>query len=298
MLNPARAACIPNVLECHSEPVHKETLLCLCSVHRPDRRIEMASMFPSPSLLGDPRRPGPRRSVVESNHVGFVGSIKKAMALSHGATLPLSSQRLSAARAIHATVVSAAVERRERADMRAQEAGYGNTEDQVCTVVRTDARFEMHVHPNLLSVWNAPLQAIRGLSATLPLKELMMEAARLRDAGHSAVTFSPKVALRLSCFPAHRVCNPVLRTIPGHPAAGGLTSGMQLRQVFIPLTRLCRNECGYCTFALPPAPGRRTYMTVEEVLSIARTGAAQGCTEALFTLGKDMILGWEDHAAC
>lgn len=62
-------------------------------------------------------------------------------------------------------------------------------------------------------------------------------------------------------------------------------------QVFIPLTRLCRDTCGYCTFAQPPRPGVRIYMTLEEVLAVARQGAAQGCTEALFTLGE-WIMGW------
>ena len=59
------------------------------------------------------------------------------------------------------------------------------------------------------------------------------------------------------------------------------------RKVFIPLTRLCRDSCGYCTFAhhggLPP--GASAYLTPEEVLEIAANGAAAGCTEALFTLG-------------
>jgi len=62
-------------------------------------------------------------------------------------------------------------------------------------------------------------------------------------------------------------------------------------QVFIPLTRLCRDACGYCTFAQPPARGRRAYMTLEEVLSVARLGAAQGCCEALFTLGAHSFFG-------
>jgi FO synthase len=56
-------------------------------------------------------------------------------------------------------------------------------------------------------------------------------------------------------------------------------------KVFIPLTTLCRDVCGYCTFARPPRRGERAYMPVEEVLEIARAGAAAGCTEALFTLG-------------
>jgi FO synthase len=81
-----------------------------------------------------------------------------------------------------------------------------------------------------------------------PLEDLRAEARRLRDEGHgSLVTYSPKV--------------------------------------FIPLTTLCRDVCGYCTFARPPRRGERAYMTIDEVLEIARAGAAAGCHEALFTLG-------------
>jgi FO synthase len=57
------------------------------------------------------------------------------------------------------------------------------------------------------------------------------------------------------------------------------------RKVFIPLTKLCRDNCGYCTFAHPPRPGERAYLTPEEVLGIARAGAEADCKEALFTLG-------------
>ncbi len=57
------------------------------------------------------------------------------------------------------------------------------------------------------------------------------------------------------------------------------------RKVFIPLTKLCRDVCHYCTFAQPPRPGERAYMTLDEVLDVARRGAAAGCREALFTLG-------------
>ena len=56
-------------------------------------------------------------------------------------------------------------------------------------------------------------------------------------------------------------------------------------KVFIPLTKLCRDVCHYCTFAGPPRRGERAYLTHEEVLEIARAGAAAGCHEALFTLG-------------
>jgi FO synthase len=84
--------------------------------------------------------------------------------------------------------------------------------------------------------------------AAASLEELCSEARRLRRAGHgSLVTYSPKV--------------------------------------FIPLTKLCRDVCHYCTFARPPRRGERAYMSEEEVLDVARTGAAAGCHEALFTLG-------------
>ncbi|MDP7480012.1 MAG: 7,8-didemethyl-8-hydroxy-5-deazariboflavin synthase CofG, partial [Vicinamibacterales bacterium] len=57
------------------------------------------------------------------------------------------------------------------------------------------------------------------------------------------------------------------------------------RKVFIPLTKLCRDVCHYCTFAQPPRAGERAYLTLDEVVDIARRGADAGCREALFTLG-------------
>ena len=78
-----------------------------------------------------------------------------------------------------------------------------------------------------------------------PLEELLSEARCLRR--NTVVTYSPKV--------------------------------------FIPLTKLCRDVCHYCTFAGPPKRGERAYLTADEVLDIARAGAAAGCKEALFTLG-------------
>jgi FO synthase len=57
------------------------------------------------------------------------------------------------------------------------------------------------------------------------------------------------------------------------------------RKVFIPLTKLCRDVCHYCTFAERPREGRPAFLSPEDVLTIARAGAAAGCTEALFTLG-------------
>ena len=80
------------------------------------------------------------------------------------------------------------------------------------------------------------------------LGALMARAAELRDSAHGRIqSYSPKV--------------------------------------FIPLTHLCRDVCHYCTFARPPRRGETAYMTIDEVLAVARAGAAAGCTEALFTLG-------------
>jgi FO synthase len=80
------------------------------------------------------------------------------------------------------------------------------------------------------------------------LGALMARAAELRDSAHGRIqSYSPKV--------------------------------------FIPLTHLCRDVCHYCTFARPPKRGETAYMTIDEVLAVARAGAGAGCTEALFTLG-------------
>ena len=57
------------------------------------------------------------------------------------------------------------------------------------------------------------------------------------------------------------------------------------RKVFIPLTHLCRDYCGYCTFRADPKPGAAHYMTPDEVLAIAEAGKRAGCKEALFSLG-------------
>src|ERR1700728_660761 len=57
------------------------------------------------------------------------------------------------------------------------------------------------------------------------------------------------------------------------------------RKVFIPLTRLCRDRCGYCTFVTVPGRLDSPYLSPDEVIEIAAAGAALGCKEALFTLG-------------
>src|SRR3954471_4114133 len=83
----------------------------------------------------------------------------------------------------------------------------------------------------------------------IPLADLLAQARAVRDEAHGTrVTYSPKV--------------------------------------FIPLTMLCRDKCGYCTFAQPPARLESPYLSPSQVLRIARKGAEVGCHEALFTLGE------------
>ena len=65
------------------------------------------------------------------------------------------------------------------------------------------------------------------------------------------------------------------------------------KKVFIPLTRLCRDRCGYCTFATVPGKLDSPFLSPDEVLEIARQGAALGCKEALFTLGDRPEARWK-----
>lgn len=83
-------------------------------------------------------------------------------------------------------------------------------------------------------------------------------------------------------------------------AARGDSAGNSItysRKVFIPLTTLCRDRCHYCVFVDTPgglrAQGRAPYLSPEEVLEIARQGAAMGCKEALLTLGDRPEDRWE-----
>ncbi|CAN5688269.1 bifunctional FO biosynthesis protein CofGH [soil metagenome] len=67
-------------------------------------------------------------------------------------------------------------------------------------------------------------------------------------------------------------------------------------KVFIPLTQLCRDTCGYCTFAQPPARVASPYLSLDQFAAIARAGARAGCHEALFTLGERPELRYEQAA--
>ena len=67
-------------------------------------------------------------------------------------------------------------------------------------------------------------------------------------------------------------------------------------KVFIPLTKLCRDRCGYCTFAQAPAHVASPYMSLEEVMDVAQAGKEAGATEALFTLGERPELRYDEAA--
>ena len=100
------------------------------------------------------------------------------------------------------------------------------------------------------------MEAANELGRNMPLSELMREAAQLRDqAWGDQISYS--------------------------------------RKVFIPLTELCRDVCHYCTYAKTPRRLDRAYLSPEQVLNIARQGQAQGCKEALFTLGDKPELRYQ-----
>ena len=108
------------------------------------------------------------------------------------------------------------------------------------------------------------------------LLALARSGARLSDAQLRALaTASPAAPT-----PALLDCARAL-TLAGHGHLVGHS-----RKVFIPVTRLCRNVCGYCSFASSPQAVPQAFLSVDEVLQIARAGAAAGCREALFTLGE------------
>jgi FO synthase len=110
----------------------------------------------------------------------------------------------------------------------------------------------------------AEVTALLGATGA-DLDRLCAAAARVRDAGNPdrVITYSPKV--------------------------------------FIPVTRLCRDRCHYCTFVETPAQaardGRARYLSPDEILTIARDGAALGCLEALFTLGDRPEDRWPEARA-
>ena len=99
------------------------------------------------------------------------------------------------------------------------------------------------------------------------------------------------------CASAARVREAGL-TSAGRRGPGGRLPVTYSRKVFIPVTHLCRDTCHYCTFVTVPgklrASGRGMYLEMDEIVEIARRGAAMGCKEALFTLGDRPEARWPE----
>ena len=99
------------------------------------------------------------------------------------------------------------------------------------------------------------------------------------------------------CASAARVRDAGLES-SGRRGPGGGRPITYSRKVFIPVTHLCRDTCHYCTFVTVPgklrAAGRGMYLEADEIVDIARRGAASGCKEALFTLGDRPEARWPE----
>lgn len=147
-------------------------------------------------------------------------------------------------------------------------------------------------------------QQVLDAVSPVPLEELMGAAAAMRDSAHRHITFSPKVFIPLTRLCRDRcaadfsalsvwrraaslpLLAPCLCIKSRHELGFASTKLFPYTDKFTPQHReRVPCSCGYCTFATPPAAGRRAYMTLDEVLAVAWLGQEQGCTEALFTLG-------------
>ena len=152
------------------------------------------------------------------------------------------------------------------------------------TAIRAD---EAHAGQHPATTAQAPAEIAASPSA------LRRALARARD-GKSLDSAEAAVLLQarggdLAALLAHagRVRDSGLRAA-GRP--GVITYS---RKVFIPLTRLCRDRCAYCTFATVPGRLPAPFLSPDEVLAIAADGAALGCKEALFTLGDRPEARWK-----
>ncbi len=117
------------------------------------------------------------------------------------------------------------------------------------------------------------------------------DAGKAIDATEAAVLLQARADdLDALCATAARIRDAGLEAI-GRP--GTVTYS---RKVFIPLTRLCRDRCHYCTFATTPGKLEAPFLTIDEVVDIARRGAVLGCKEALFTLGDRPEERWPQAA--
>jgi len=123
-----------------------------------------------------------------------------------------------------------------------------------------------------------------------PTRSALRRALRRAEDGVTLDLAEAQVLLHARGDDLGRLCAAAARVRDAGLASAGRPGVITYsRKVFVPLTRLCRDRCHYCTFVTVPgrlaAAGEQPFLTPEQVLAIARAGAALQCKEALFTLG-------------
>ncbi|HEU5033978.1 MAG TPA: bifunctional FO biosynthesis protein CofGH [Mycobacteriales bacterium] len=130
-----------------------------------------------------------------------------------------------------------------------------------------------------------------------PSASALRRALARADAGKALDPTEAEVLLHARGADLDTLCATAARVRDaGLHALGRPATVTYSRKVFIPLTRLCRDRCHYCTFATTPGRVPAPYLSVDEVLTIARSGAVRGCKEALFTLGDRPERRWPQAA--
>src|SRR4051812_4861825 len=136
--------------------------------------------------------------------------------------------------------------------------------------------------------------ATRRVARMRPATSMAMRRALARaDAGKSLDLDEAETLLSARGAELDALCGVAARVRDAGLAAAGRPGVITYsRKVFIPLTRLCQDRCHYCTFATTPGRLPAPYLAPDEVLAIARQGAALGCKEALLTLGDKPEARW------
>jgi len=146
-----------------------------------------------------------------------------------------------------------------------------------------------------------PTPAVRPGAVPPPAPSAMRRALRRARDGVTLNVDESAVLLQARGSDLEDLCASAARVRDaGLLAAGRPGTVTYSRKVFVPITRLCRDRCHYCTFVTVPgklrAEGRGMYLEPDEILEIARQGAELGCKEALFTLGDRPEERWPEAA--
>src|SRR5262245_55758566 len=124
------------------------------------------------------------------------------------------------------------------------------------------------------------------MSTVSPSDSALRRALRRARTGVALDATEARILLRARGDDLADLCASAARVRDqGLEAAGRSGMVTYSRKVFVPVTRLCRDRCHYCTFATTPNRLPSAFLSPDEVLAIAQQGAAMGCKEALFTLG-------------